>query len=192
MFIVAAGFITDAYDIFAVNTVFSMLSFVYWDSEFMLKGTYTAMLFATLIGSMIGQAVFGLLGDFFGRKRMYGLMLVIILWATLVRFLDSDLAPFDYILGLETCPSSVFSVDMFQWLNIHSRIGSTDWDIVIQGLAASADGSHRSISMGVWMFILRFLMRISIGRDYPLSATITSEFAPQKHCSLMLATLFFK
>ena len=191
VFVAAAGFITDAYDIFAVNTVLPMVSFVYWDSEFMPKGTYTAMLCATLIGSMIGQVVFGLLGDFFGRKRMYGLLLVIILWATLVRFLDSDLAPFDYILGLETCPSSVFSVDMFQWLNIHSRIGSTDWDIVIQGLAASADGSHRSMSMGAWMFIWRFLMGIGIGGDYPLSATITSEFAPQKHRSSMLATLFF-
>ena len=128
MFVAAAGFITDAYDIFAVNTVLPMVSFVYWDSEFMPKGTYTAMLCATLIGSMIGQVVFGLLGDFFGRKRMYGLLLVIILWATLVRFfsLTSDLAPFDYILSLETCPSSVSSVDMFQWLNTHSRIDSTD------------------------------------------------------------------
>ena len=45
--------------------------------------------------------------------------------------------------------------------------------------------------MGAWMFIWRFLMGIGIGGDYPLSATITSEFAPQKHRSSMLATLFF-
>lgn len=142
MFVAAAGFITDAYDIFAVNTVLPMVSLVYWDSEFMPKGTYTAMLCATLAGSMIGQVIFGVLGDLFGRKKMYGLLLVIVLWATL-------------------------------------------------GLAASADGSYQSMSVAAWMFIWRFLMGIGIGGDYPLSAAITSEFAPQKHRSSMLATLFF-
>lgn len=119
-----------------------MVSLVYWDAEFMPKGTYTAMLCATLAGSMIGQVVFGVLGDLFGRKRMYGLLLVIILWATL-------------------------------------------------GLAASADGSHSSMSIAAWLFTWRFLMGFGIGGDYPLSAVIASEFAPRRHRSSMLATLFF-
>ena len=108
----------------------------------MPKGTYTAMLCATLVGSMIGQIFFGVLGDLFGRKKMYGWLLVVILWAT--------------------------------------------W-----GLAACADGSHGSMSIAAWLFIWRFFMGIGIGGDYPLSAVITSEFAPKKHRSAMLATLFF-
>ena len=142
VFVAAAGFITDAYDIFAVNTVLPMVSLVYWDTEFMPDGTYTAMLCATLVGSMIGQILFGVLGDLFGRKKMYGWLLGIILWAT--------------------------------------------W-----GLAACADGSHRSMSIAAWLFVWRFSMGIGIGGDYPLSAVITSEFAPRKHRSAMLATLFF-
>lgn len=142
VFVAAAGFITDAYDIFAVNTVLPMVSLVYWDTEFMPKGTYTAMLCATLVGSMIGQILFGVLGDLFGRKKMYGWLLVIILWAT--------------------------------------------W-----GLAACADGSHGSMSIAAWLFIWRFFMGVGIGGDYPLSAVITSEFAPRKHRSAMLAMLFF-
>ena len=65
-----------------------MISFVYWggwdeiDSG-IPRGTSTALLCATLVGSMIGSAAFGVLGDMFGRKKMYGLLLGIILWATL-------------------------------------------------------------------------------------------------------------
>lgn len=65
-----------------------MISFVYcggWgetDSG-ASKGTSTALLCATLAGSMFGSLAFGVLGDMFGRKKMYGYLLVIIMWATL-------------------------------------------------------------------------------------------------------------
>lgn len=83
-----AGFLTDAYDIFAVNTVLPMVTIVYWDNDPQTppridSGTYTLLVCATLAGSIIGQVLFGVLGDLFGRKRMYGLLLLIIMWATL-------------------------------------------------------------------------------------------------------------
>ena len=65
-----------------------MISFVYWGGWDEIdsgasKGTSTAFLCATLAGSIIGSIVFGVLGDMFGRKKMYGFLLVIIMWATL-------------------------------------------------------------------------------------------------------------
>ena len=100
------------------------------------------LLCATLAGCMLGQLLFGILGDWLGRKNMYGWLLVIIMWATL-------------------------------------------------GLAMSAQGAEASMSISAWLFVWRFFMGIGIGGDYPLSATITSEFAPTKHRSTMLACLFF-
>ena len=65
-----------------------MISFVYWGGWDEIdsgasQGTSTALLCATLAGSMIGSIAFGILGDMFGRKKMYGFLLVIIMWATL-------------------------------------------------------------------------------------------------------------
>ena len=102
----------------------------------------TTLLCATLAGSIVGMLVFGVLGDWLGRKRMYGWLLVIIIWAT--------------------------------------------W-----GLAASAEGADKSMNITAWLFVWRFFMGIGIGGDYPLSAIITSEFAPTKHRSTMLAWVFF-
>ena len=86
--VAGAGFFTDAYDLFAVNTVLPMISFVYWGGwdekgPGIPRNILTALLCATLAGSMIGQVVFGVLGDIFGRKKMYLYLLMIILWGTL-------------------------------------------------------------------------------------------------------------
>ena len=86
--VAGAGFFTDAYDIFAVNTVLPMISFVYWGGWYekgpgIPSNILTALLCATLAGSVIGQILFGILGDIFGRKQAYLYLLLIILWATL-------------------------------------------------------------------------------------------------------------
>ncbi|KAK5094869.1 acid phosphatase pho5 [Exophiala xenobiotica] len=87
------GFFTDAYDIFAINLVTSMLGVVYWQDSNKGKiptNSDTAIKVATSGGTVIGQVVFGWLADVVGRKRMYGLELILIIFATLAQALSAD------------------------------------------------------------------------------------------------------
>jgi PHS family inorganic phosphate transporter-like MFS transporter len=89
------GFFTDAYDIFAINLVTAMLGVVYWQDAKTKKGSIptnsdTAIKVATSSGTVIGQVGFGVLADIVGRKRMYGLELILIIFATLAQALSSD------------------------------------------------------------------------------------------------------
>jgi len=91
------GFFTDAYDIFAINLVMSMLGVVYWSDAKVKPGTVptsadTAIKVSTSAGTVIGQVGFGILADIVGRKRMYGLELIMIIFATLAQALASDSA----------------------------------------------------------------------------------------------------
>jgi len=87
------GFFTDSYDIFAINLVTAMLGVVFWQNK-TAKGTIptnsdTAIKVATSGGTVLGQLGFGFLADVVGRKRMYGLELIIIIFATLAQALSS-------------------------------------------------------------------------------------------------------
>ena len=92
------GFFTDAYDIFAINLVTSMLGVVYWQDESLSSksrgkippSSDTAIKVATSGGTVLGQVGFGWLADIVGRKRMYGLELILIIFATLAQALSSD------------------------------------------------------------------------------------------------------
>src|SRR5579862_9807991 len=59
-----------------------MLSIVFWNGNIPLSVT-TAFNCMTLAGMVIGQTVFGVLADRYGRKKMYGLELLIIIFSTL-------------------------------------------------------------------------------------------------------------
>ncbi|KAF1351845.1 MFS transporter [Delphinella strobiligena] len=90
------GFFTDAYDIFAIGLVTSMLGIVYWhDAPGKNAGKIpvnadTAIKVSTSAGTVVGQLGFGYLADVVGRKKMYGLELMIIIFATLAQSLSSD------------------------------------------------------------------------------------------------------
>ena len=91
------GFFTDAYDIFAINLVTAMLGIVYWQDSHDPKmggviptNSDTAIKVATSGGTVIGQVAFGAAADIVGRKRMYGLELILIIFATLAQALSSD------------------------------------------------------------------------------------------------------
>ncbi|KAI9845681.1 MAG: Inorganic phosphate transporter pho84, partial [Thelocarpon superellum] len=91
--VAGVGFFTDAYDIFAIGLVTPMLGVVYWQGS--SKGTIpsandTAIKVATSGGTVIGQLGFGWLADVVGRKKMYGLELIIIIVATLAQSLASQ------------------------------------------------------------------------------------------------------
>ncbi|KAI9738185.1 MAG: acid phosphatase pho5 [Cirrosporium novae-zelandiae] len=99
--VAGVGFFTDAYDIFAINMVTPMLGVVYWQQN---EGTIpsnadTAIKVATSGGTVIGQVGFGWLADIVGRKRMYGLELILIIFATLAQSLAAPSASMS-IVGL--------------------------------------------------------------------------------------------
>lgn len=68
--------------IFAINTIVPMLSVVYWKGKFPTRYQF-GMNAATLLGSMLGQVTFGILADRYGRRKMYGLELVVTIGASL-------------------------------------------------------------------------------------------------------------
>ncbi|ORY11457.1 major facilitator superfamily domain-containing protein [Clohesyomyces aquaticus] len=143
------GFLTDAFDLFALNVVTPMIAYVYWPHNLDKDGVpvvpesiSTSMLCATLAGTMIGQIAFGYAADKLGRRKMYGLELLIVIVATIL-------------------------------------------------MVMSSNGERNSMAIGGWLITWRAIMGLGIGADYPLSAVITSEFAPRKHRARMLSWVFF-
>ncbi|KAJ5671580.1 hypothetical protein N7507_000707 [Penicillium longicatenatum] len=135
------GFFLDGYTLFASNMALPMISYVYWqDDTSSLR--LTCINIATLAGTLLGMVLFGFLADKNGRKKMYGVELVLLITATL-------------------------------------------------GVVMSSEGKNGSMSIFTWLIWWRVCVGIGVGADYPLSAVITSEFAPTKHRARMMATVFF-
>ncbi|KAJ5130073.1 uncharacterized protein N7515_006112 [Penicillium bovifimosum] len=93
--VAGVGFFTDSYDIFAINLAVSMLGVVYWQGASHGPGKIpsssdTAIKVATSGGTVIGQLFFGWLADRIGRRRMYGIELMVIILSVLAQALASD------------------------------------------------------------------------------------------------------
>jgi PHS family inorganic phosphate transporter-like MFS transporter len=77
-----------------------MLGIVYYPGKgTMPTSSDTAIKLATSAGTVVGQLTFGALADIIGRKKMYGLELIIIIFATLAHSLASS-SPSVNIIGL--------------------------------------------------------------------------------------------
>jgi len=129
MFISGMGFFTDAYDLFVIGVVMSLVKPI-WHigkvEESLVDST-------ALLAAAIGALLFGRVADMLGRKRIYGVEVLV--------------------------------------------------------LAAGAIGC--AFAPGIWWLIaLRFILGVGIGGDYPVSATIMSEYAG-KASRGMLVTLVF-
>ncbi|KAJ3517976.1 hypothetical protein NLJ89_g175 [Agrocybe chaxingu] len=133
------GFFTDAYDIFAISIASIMLGYVYGKDQALSKHQDLGVKVATPVGTLVGQVVFGWLADIVGRKKMYGVELLIMVVSTFAQALVGNAAAVDIIAVLI-----------------------------------------------VW----RFIMGVGIGGDYPLSAIISSEFAPKKTRGRMMTAVF--
>ncbi|KAJ8122219.1 hypothetical protein ONZ43_g1532 [Nemania bipapillata] len=90
------GFFLDSYDIFAINLVTTLLGVVFWqgapgdttngyggNNGVLPTPVSQALKTSTSAGIVIGQVVFGWLADKYGRRKMYGVELGIILVSTL-------------------------------------------------------------------------------------------------------------
>jgi PHS family inorganic phosphate transporter-like MFS transporter len=98
--VAGVGFFTDSYDIFTVSLLTLMLGVVYYPGVgAMPTSSDTAIKLATSAGTVIGQLGFGALADVVGRKRMYGLELIVIIFATLAQALSSN-SPSMNIVGV--------------------------------------------------------------------------------------------
>ena len=81
-----------------------MLGVVFWQNAVSKPGSIpfdsdTAIKVSTSGGTVVGQLLFGWLADQIGRKRMYGVELMIIIFATLAQSLSSD-SPAMSIVGI--------------------------------------------------------------------------------------------
>ncbi|KAF2108188.1 major facilitator superfamily domain-containing protein [Lophiotrema nucula] len=99
--VAGTGFFTDSYDIFCVSLLTIMLGIVYRNDH---KGALstpqdTAIKVSTSAGTVLGQVGFGALADIVGRKKMYGLELILIIVATLAQALTGP-GPGTSIVGL--------------------------------------------------------------------------------------------
>ncbi|RKO92433.1 major facilitator superfamily domain-containing protein [Blyttiomyces helicus] len=70
------GFFADAYDIFVIGLVLPMIYRYYPHMDALVKA-------ATSWGNLVGQLGFGYLGDKLGRKKMYGVELIIMIVCTI-------------------------------------------------------------------------------------------------------------
>lgn len=74
-----------------------MIGYVYWPDNLDKNGVpqvpssvKTAMMCSTLAGTMIGQVAFGFAADILGRRKMYGMELVVIIVGTMLLLMSSS------------------------------------------------------------------------------------------------------
>ncbi|EYU18336.1 hypothetical protein ABFS82_07G046600 [Erythranthe guttata] len=83
--IAGMGFFTDAYDLFSISLVAKLLGRLYYTKAGAPKpgvlppSVSSSVTGVALVGTLIGQLFFGWLGDKMGRKKVYGLTLLIMI-----------------------------------------------------------------------------------------------------------------
>jgi MFS transporter, PHS family, inorganic phosphate transporter len=129
MFVAGMGFFTDAYDLFVIGIVVSLLK-TQWSLS---TGQVSWLNSATLLASAVGAIIFGRVADMLGRKRIYG------------------------------------------------------YEVLI--LAAGAIASAFSPNY-TFLLVSRIVLGVGIGGDYPVSATIMSEYSGKSSRGRMVGLVF--
>ncbi|CCE62632.1 hypothetical protein TPHA_0C04830 [Tetrapisispora phaffii CBS 4417] len=99
--VAGVGFLTDAYDIFAINLGVSMLSYVYWKGS-IPSSSQTLLKVSTSVGTVIGQVSFGAAADIIGRKKVYGSELIIVICATILQCTSAHSPAINFVAILTT------------------------------------------------------------------------------------------
>ncbi|XWS53824.1 hypothetical protein CRYUN_Cryun10bG0033300 [Craigia yunnanensis] len=143
--IAGMGFFTDAYDLFCISLVTKLLGRIYYHVDGAPKpGTLPPNVAAAVngvafVGTLTGQLFFGWLGDKMGRKKVYGITLMLMVVCSIASGLSFGSSP--------------------------------------KGVIAT-------------LCFFRFWLGFGIGGDYPLSATIMSEYANKKTRGAFIAAVF--
>ncbi|XP_058070476.1 probable inorganic phosphate transporter 1-9 isoform X2 [Magnolia sinica] len=142
--IAGMGLFTDAYDLFCISPIMKLIGALYYDGKENRLGVLPALVVSAtigipLLGTVVGQLVFGWLGDRIGRRRVYGLALMLMVFSSIG-------------CGFSICKTKI---------------------CVLTSLS-----------------FFRFLLGVGIGGDYPLSATIMSEFANKRTRGSFIAAVF--
>ncbi|RWW00977.1 hypothetical protein GW17_00036017 [Ensete ventricosum] len=143
--IAGMGFFTDAYDLFCISLVTKLLGRIYYfDRSSGSPGTLPPNVSAAVngvafCGTLSGQLFFGWLGDKLGRKKVYGMTLMM---------------------------------------------------MVICSVASGLSFGHTAKGVMATLCFFRFWLGFGIGGDYPLSATIMSEYANKKTRGAFIAAVF--
>ncbi|KAL0867143.1 hypothetical protein Bca101_046261 [Brassica carinata] len=139
------GFFTDAYDLFCISLVTKLLGRIYYHVDGSVKpGTLPPNVSAAVngvafVGTLTGQLFFGWLGDKLGRKKVYGMTLMV---------------------------------------------------MVICSIASGLSFGNKPKTVMTTLCFFRFWLGFGIGGDYPLSATIMSEYANKKTRGAFIAAVF--
>lgn len=139
------GFFTDAYDLFCISLVTKLLGRIYYHVDGAEKpgslppNVSAAVNGVAFCGTLAGQLFFGWLGDKLGRKKVYGMTLMLMVICSIASGLSFGKSP--------------------------------------KGVMAT-------------LCFFRFWLGFGIGGDYPLSATIMSEYANKKTRGAFIAAVF--
>lgn len=143
--IAGMGFFTDAYDLFCISLVTKLLGRIYYHVDGSPKpgslppNVSAAVNGVAFCGTLAGQLFFGWLGDKLGRKKVYGMTLML---------------------------------------------------MVICSVGSGLSFGHEPKSVIATLCFFRFWLGFGIGGDYPLSATIMSEYANKKTRGAFIAAVF--
>eukprot|EP00475_Leptophrys_vorax_P018852 TRINITY_DN2573_c0_g1_i1.p1 TRINITY_DN2573_c0_g1~~TRINITY_DN2573_c0_g1_i1.p1 ORF type:complete len:532 (-),score=138.94 TRINITY_DN2573_c0_g1_i1:64-1659(-) len=112
IWVAGSGFLVDSYDNFVIGLMVPMIAYEYYNKSGLPSSSADGWLkAASSWGNMTGQIVFAILGDVLGRKKMYGVELIILIGGALLCALaawpvGSDASPvtmlivWRYILGI--------------------------------------------------------------------------------------------
>lgn len=112
------GFFTDSYLLFASNAITPMLGYVYWNNATTSENV-NAVNLATLSGCVFGMLLFGWLGDLYGRRKIYGHELLLLIVGTIGVIMSSPGYSAPVISAdavAKTDWSSYGSMDVISWL----------------------------------------------------------------------------
>lgn len=74
-----SGFFVDSYDNFVIGLMVRMIAYEYFGKSSLSSRADGWVKVASSYGNAVGQISFAILGDIIGRKRIYGVELIVII-----------------------------------------------------------------------------------------------------------------